>query len=104
MIPIEWVLPIFIFLLLLDLLLAATRVSLLNARPLRLISLQVEKKAAVEKTIALIENPRLRPTLRFSQTLARVLLAAIPLYWVWQTWAESLSGAFILLGLGILLS
>ena len=70
MITIEWGLPIFIFLLLLDLLLAATRVSLLNTRPLRLISLQVEKKTAVEKTIALIENPRLRPTLRFSQTLA----------------------------------
>lgn len=104
MIPIEWGLPIFIFLLLLDLLLAATRVSLLNARPLRLISLQVEKKAAVEKTIALIENPHLRPTLRFSQTLARILLASIPLYWTWQTWAESQSAAIILLGLGVLLS
>lgn len=104
MIPIEWGLPIFIFLLLLDLLLAGTRVSLLNARPLRLISLQVEKKAAVEKTIALIENPHLRPTLRFSQTLARILLASIPLYWIWQTWAESQSAAIILLGLGVLLS
>ena len=104
MIPIEWGLPIFIFLLLLDLLLAGTRVSLLNARPLRLISLQVEKKAAVEKTIALIENPHLRPTLRFSQTLARILLASIPLYWTWQTWAESQSAAIILLGLGVLLS
>jgi len=85
-------------------LLAGTRVSLLNARPLRLISLQVEKKAAVEKTIALIENPHLRPTLRFSQTLARILLASIPLYWIWQTWAESQSAAIILLGLGVLLS
>jgi len=85
-------------------LLAATRVSLLNARPLRLISLQVEKKAAVEKTIALIENPHLRPTLRFSQTLARILLASIPLYWTWQTWADSQSAAIILLGLGVLLS
>ena len=104
MIPVEWGLPLFIFLLLFDLLLAATRVSLLNARPLRLLSLRDEKKAVEEKTIALIENPRLRPTLRFSQTLTRILLAAIPMYWAWQAWAESRSVALILLGIALLLA
>lgn len=104
MIPIEWGLPIFIFLLLLDVLLAATRVSLLNARPLRLLSLRDEMQTGAEKTIALIENPRLRPALRFSQTLARILLAVIPMYWAWQAWAESRSAAFILLGLALLLA
>jgi len=103
-IPIEWGLPVFVFLLLLDLLLAATRVSLLNARPLRLLSLRDEMKSAADKTIVLIENPRLRPTLRFSQTLTRIVLAAIPLLWAWQTWAGSRSAALILLGFVVLLS
>jgi len=103
-IPIEWGLPLFIFLLLFDLLLAATRVSLLNARPLRLLSLRDEWKNAAERTIALIENPRLRPTLRFSQTLSRVLLATIPLFWAWQAWAESRSVALVILGFAVLLS
>ncbi len=104
MIPIEWGLPLFIFLLLFDLLLAATRVSLLNARPLRLLSLRDEWRDEAEKTIALIENPRLRPTLRFSQTLSRVLLAAIPLFWAWQAWAETRGLVFILLGFAVVLS
>jgi len=103
-IPIEWGLPVFVFLLLFDLLLAATRVSLLNARPLRLLSLRDEMKSAADKTIVLIENPRLRPTLRFSQTLTRIVLAAIPLYWAWQAWAESRGAALILLGFVVLLS
>ncbi|GAB4423349.1 MAG: hemolysin family protein [Anaerolineales bacterium] len=105
MIPIHWGLPLMLVLILLDLLIAATRVSLLNARPLRLLSLRdAMPAAATEKTSALIENPHLRPTLRFSQTLTRILLAAIPLSWAWQVWAESRSAALIVLGFAVLLS
>ncbi|MFN2198668.1 MAG: hypothetical protein ACK2UW_21280, partial [Anaerolineales bacterium] len=61
----------FLVLYILNLLIAATRVSLLNARPLRLLGEQGEHSEKVEKVLELIENKRLRAVLRLSQTLVR---------------------------------
>lgn len=77
MIPTEWGLLTVIILFVFDLTVAATRVSLLNARPLRLLSLREEQPVVVDRALALIENPRLRLTLRLSQTLARFFLAGL---------------------------
>ncbi len=77
MIPIEWGIPLSILFVILDLTIAATRVSLLNLRPLRLLSLREEASDGVDRTLALIEDARLRPTLRFSQTATRILLAGV---------------------------
>jgi putative hemolysin len=74
-IQIQWGIPLSILLIILDLLIAAARVSLLNLRPLRLLSLREGHPEAVDRTLALIEDARLRPTLRFSQTATRILLA-----------------------------
>jgi CBS domain containing-hemolysin-like protein len=77
LIPIEWGIPLSILFVILDLLIAATRVSLLNLRPLRLLSMREQLSEPVERTLSLIEDARLRPTLRFSQTAVRILLAAV---------------------------
>ena len=97
MIPIEWGIPLSILLFMLNLLIAATRVSLLNLRPLRLLSMRDQFPKTVDRTLALIENARLRPTLRFSQTAVRVLLAGIILTMVEQAAGESRSALVILL-------
>lgn len=97
MIPIEWGIPLSILLVILDLLIAATRVSLLNLRPLRLLSMRDQFPNMVDRTLALIENARLRPTLRFSQTAARILLAGIILSMVERAAGESRFALVILL-------
>ena len=53
MIPIEWGIPLSILLVILDLLIAATRVSLLNLRPLRLLSMREQFPDPVDRTLAL---------------------------------------------------
>jgi len=88
-IPIEWGIPLSILFIILDLLIAATRVSLLNMRPLRLLSQREESSEAVDHTLALIEDARLRPALRFSQTATRVLIAGVILSMAGQAAAES---------------
>ncbi len=104
MIPIEWGIPLSIFLVVLDLLIAATRVSLLNLRPLRLMSLREQAPDAVDRTLALIEGARLRPTLRFSQTATRILLAGIILTMVEQAAGEFGFALVILLLIVILVA
>ena len=89
MIQIEWGIPLSIILVILDLLIAATRVSLLNLRPLRLLSLREGFPEATDRTLVLIEDARLRPSLRFSQTAARILLALVILSMVGQAVGES---------------
>jgi putative hemolysin len=84
MIRIEWGIPLIILFVILDLLIAASRVSLLNLRPLRLLSLRDQSPEAVDRIMTLIEDSRLRPTLRFSQTATRILLAGIILSIVGQ--------------------
>ena len=89
MIPPEWGLPLAVLLLALDLLIAATRVSMLSLRPLRLVPLREQFPLQVDRTLALTEDARLRPALRFSQTLTRVLLAGVILAMVVDTVAQS---------------
>jgi putative hemolysin len=96
-IQIEWGIPLSILFVILDLSIAATRVSLLNLRPLRLLSLREEAPDEVDRTLALIEDARLRPTLRFSQTATRILLAGIILSMAGQAAGESRFALVILL-------
>jgi putative hemolysin len=103
-IPIEWGIPLSILLVILDLSIAATRVSLLNLRPLRLLSMREQFPESIDRTLALIEDARLRPTLRFSQTAARILLAGIILSMVWQVAAESRFALAILLVIVLLIA
>ena len=87
----EWVYPILVILVLLDLSIGATRVSMLNARPLRLKSEDDDQSGLVQRTVKLIENPRLRANLRLSQTLARFLMAflVVQLVMFWMGSAQS---------------
>jgi putative hemolysin len=101
-IPIEWGIPLSILLVALDLCIAATRVSLLNLRPLRLLSLREESPEEVDRALALIEDARLRPTLRFSQTAMRILLAGTILVMSGQAAVES-RFVFVILLLVVLL-
>ncbi len=104
MIPIERGIPLGILFVILDLLIAATRVGLLNLRPLRLASLQGQDPGAVDRTLALIKDARLRPSLRFSQTAARILLGLIILSMLGQAVDESRFAFVILLGIVLLVA
>jgi len=97
----EWGLLSIVVLLIFDLLIAATRVSLFNARPLRLAARREQHPAAVERALALIENPRLRAVLRLSQTLVRFGLAVLAFYLL-QTWAGAFQSGWLLQLLGLL--
>jgi putative hemolysin len=88
-IPLEWGGPLAVLLVILDLLIAATRVSMLNLRPLRLITLREQFPQRVDRTLALTEDARLRPTLRFSQTLTRILIAGVVLSVTGEAIAQS---------------
>jgi putative hemolysin len=103
-IPIEWGIPLSILLVVLDLSIAATRVSLLNLRPLRLLSMREQFPESIDRTLALIEDARLRPTLRFSQTAARILLAGVILSMVWQVAGQSRFALAILLVIVLLIA
>jgi CBS domain containing-hemolysin-like protein len=103
-IPIEWGIPLSILFVILDLLIAATRVSLLNIRPLRLLSMREQFSELVDRTLALTEDARLRPTLRFSQTAARILLAGVILSMVAQAAGESRFALVILIAIVLLIA
>jgi putative hemolysin len=77
----NWGFPMLLLLLALDLAIGATRVSLLNARPARLHSKPGLAVGRLNRTLALIKNPRLRANLRLSQTVMRILLAVL----TWQS-------------------
>ena len=104
MIPLEWGVPLALLLIVLDLTIAATRVSMLNLRPLRLISLREQFPDRVDHTLALTEDARLRPTLRFSQTLVRILLAGIIISMTGQLSTQSRFGFVVLLLLIMLIA
>jgi len=101
-IPIQWGIPLSILLVILDLLIAASRVSLLNLRPLRLLALREQSQESVDRTLALIEDARLRPSLRFSQTATRIMLAGVILSMAGQAAFQS-RFALVILVLLILL-
>ncbi len=104
MIRIEWGIPLSILFVILDLLIASSRVSLLNLRPLRLLSLRDQFPELVDRILALIEDSRLRPSLRFSQTATRILLAGTILLMVGQAAVVSPFALVILLVIIIVVS
>jgi putative hemolysin len=79
MIDSAWLIAL--LLLAVDLLLAATRSGLVNARVPQLLSLREQSPAAVDRVLGLLEKPRLRATLR----LMVVLSHAFVVLFVW--WA-----------------
>jgi CBS domain containing-hemolysin-like protein len=83
---------------------AAARVSLLNLRPLRLLSLREHFPEAVDRILVLIEDSRLRPTLRFSQTAVRILLAGIILSMAGQAAVQSRFAFLILVAIILLVA
>jgi len=109
-ITIEWGPFASVLLIVLDLLIAATRVSMLNARPLRLLSLQDGNKTNVDRVLRLLENRRLRASLRLSQVLTRFTLAGV-LFTLIHAWFESSPyliwlqvGGLVLLGMVMLVA
>ena len=104
MISIEWGIPLGILFIALDLLIAATRVSLLNLRPLRLLSTREQAPIKVDRTMELLEDARLRPALRFSQTSVRILLAGVILSMVGRVAGESRFALAILLAIVLLIA
>lgn len=64
-------------LIVLDLIIWAMRASLANARIPQLITLREQRPAVVEKTMLLLESPRLRPMLRLVVALIHFLLGFI---------------------------
>jgi CBS domain containing-hemolysin-like protein len=70
-----WIFTLIIFLL--DLLLTAVKASLTHARLPQLLNLRENRQTAVESTVNLIEQPRLRTSLRVAPMLIHFLLAGI---------------------------
>lgn len=75
MITTLWIL--FAVLIVLDLIIWAMRASLANARIPQLITLREQRPAVVEKTMMLLENPRVRPMLRLTVAMVHFLLGFV---------------------------
>ncbi len=107
MIDIKGALPLLLVLFPLDLLIAAIRSALLNARPLRLMGLRDERTRDVDRALALLDSPYLRPTLRLSQVLVRFSLLGMAFLLVTSLLAGApllrLFQALALLGMALLL-
>ncbi len=101
MITTEWGLLIIALLLLLDLLIAVTRVSLFNARSLKLTTLQEKNPAGVKQVFSLLESARLAATLRLSQTMTRFGIAIVS-FLLLQTWSLDSLYAWLLQIIGLL--
>jgi len=70
-----WIFTIILFLL--DLLVTAVKASMTHARLPQLLNLRENREGVVDRTVGLIEQPRLRTSLRLSVTLTHFLLAGI---------------------------
>jgi putative hemolysin len=70
-----WILTIIIFLL--DLLVTAVKSSLTHARLPQLLNLRENRETVVDRTVSLIEQPRMRTGLRLAVMLTHFLLAGI---------------------------
>ncbi len=97
----DWGFLVIVLLLILDLMIAATRVSLSSARTLKLAGLQDAKPASAKRAIALHESSRLVPVLRLSQTVMRFGIA-IGGYLYLQAWTLDAPRAWLLQLLGLL--
>lgn len=93
-------LTVFLIILAVDLLFAAVRASLVHARLPQLVSLREAGHEAVERTLALLEKPRMRVSLRVAVVVVHFLLAVVS----WQAFLE-VSGllATTWLALGVML-
>ncbi len=73
--PTYWILlAVFV---LLDLVFAAVRASLINASVPELLDLRVRNARAVDHALRLLEKPRTRATIRFSLALMHILVTAV---------------------------
>jgi len=88
-ITIEWGLLIIALLLVLDLAIAATRVSFTNARAFRLSAEEGQNEERLKRVLLLIESPRLGAVLRLSQTLMRFGIAILS-FILLQNWGGSI--------------
>lgn len=75
----------------LDLVIWAMRASLANARIPQLITLREQRPVVVEKTMTLLENPRLRPMLRLTVAMVHFLLG-FTIYALLVTFYPALTG------------
>ncbi|MBT3337219.1 MAG: HlyC/CorC family transporter [Anaerolineae bacterium] len=100
MITTGWGLLTIALLLILDLMIAATRVSLSNARVAKLLVLQEEKPASAKRAIALHESSRLVAVLRLSQTSMRFGIAIIGFLLI-QSWTLTSPRAWLLQVVGL---
>ena len=96
-----WGLLIIVLLLIFDLMIAATRVSLSNARTLKLVGLQETKPVSAKRAIELHESSRLVAVLRLSQTVMRFGIA-IGSFLYLQAWTADTPRAWLLQLLGML--
>ncbi len=97
----NWGLLIIALLLILDLMIAATRVSLANARTLKLVAMQETKPISAQRAIEMHESSRLMAVLRLSQTMMRFGIAVGSFLYL-QSWATGLALAWLLELLGLL--
>ena len=95
-------------LLILDILYAVTRASLVNAHLPRLLNMRVEHENAVDLTIQRMERPRVRVSLRIAHLLCMAVLVFVFLsFWVVNYPAFFLSTGWMVLvtlGFGILVA
>ncbi len=98
----DWGWLILALLLILDLMIAATRVSFLNARTLKLLALQETKPNAAKLAVELHESSRLVAVLRLSQTIMRFGIAIVSFVYL-QSWTLDSAGAWLVQLLGLLL-
>ncbi|MBA4421067.1 MAG: hemolysin [Anaerolinea sp.] len=90
----------------LDLFLTLIRFSLVNAHLPRLLNLREGREELVDRTIRIIERPRIRVSLRTSQAILHLLFGALALLLILQTMVEperDWTSAVVLLAAGILL-
>jgi CBS domain containing-hemolysin-like protein len=77
-----------------DLLFSVLRASLLNTRPVQLVSLRANNAKGVEKTLLLLEKKRLRVVLRITMILIHFILSAI-IGWVVLVSIPQLNPGFV---------
>lgn len=95
--PLIWILLIIFFVL--DIIVVVLRSSLANARLPQLVSMRELGPVKVERTITLLENPRLRPMLRLLVVTMHFLVAGF-IYMVWRNLRpdlDTIAGAVIAL-------
>lgn len=97
----EWGWLILALLLIFDLMIAATRVSLSNAHTLKLVGMQETKPVSARRAIELHESSRLIAVLRLSQTIMRFGIA-IGSFLYLQNWTMDVPQAWLLQLLGLL--